>query len=305
MRLYSKPFLWIAFFSLSAFLISSCSKNSETFSTEDTETSNNESTQESTTSELDDMATAVLDGSLEAGALGGRSVSFVDDRFACEGTEVLWLYVNAEKTEGKAVVTFGPNGCTDKKGNVRKGVMKISWSGGRWFKEGSSVTIILENYSINDVKITGYRTTTCKGFTASPLTVTWLLTANHTATWPDGTTATRRINKTRKWEHSTTEDKFTVTNGPTAVNAAEGVNRHGKEYKVYITSPLVYLGSCAKSSKVYIPVKGEKVITHVSSSGKTKSLSINYGNGTCDNTYTVTSGALVKTLTCKNDSSND
>lgn len=296
---YRKSYFWIVAFALSAFLISSCSKNSESFSTEDTETSNNESTQESTTSELDDITTTVLENSPDSGSPGGHILTFTDDRFACATIE--FFDVNAEKTAGKAVITFDANGCADKKGNIRKGVIKIAWTGGRWFKEGSSVTVTLEDYSINDVQITGTRTTTCKSYTASPLTITWLLTGNHVATWPDGTTASRRINKTRKWEHSTTEDKFTITNGPTAVSAAEGVNRQGREYKVYITSPLVYLGSCAKSSKVFIPVKGEKVMTQFSSSGKTKSLTVNYGSGTCDNTYTVTSGALIKTLTCKND----
>ena len=250
------------------------------------------------------MTTTVLENSPDSGAPGGHTLTLTDDRF-CSGTTINFYDVNPDKTSGKAVITFGPDGCTDKKGNIRKGIIKIAWWGGRWFNQGSTVSVTLENYSINDVEITGTRTTICKSFTMSPLTVTWLLTANHVATWPDGTTSTRRINKTRKWEHSNMEDKFTITNGPTAANAAEGVNRHGREYKVYITSPLVYLGSCARSSKVFIPVKGEKVITQVTSSGKTKSLSIDYGNGTCDNTYTVTSGALVKTLTCKNDSSND
>jgi len=65
-------------------------------------------------------------------------------------------------------------------------------------------------------------------------------------------------------------------------------NRRGRAYSVYHLS--AYLpGSCAKTSKVFIAIKGEKVITSITSSGKTKSLTINYGNGACDNTYTVTS----------------
>ena len=302
MKANRKSQLWILSFAFSAFLVSSCNNNSDTFSIEDTKTSNNESTQEATTSELDDMTTSVLESSpIAAGLLPGGRIQLADDRYACAGATVTFSNVNIEKTAGKIIVEFGPNGCTDKKGNIRKGTIIIEWTGGKWFNVGVSVSTTLENYSINDVQISGSRTTTCKAVTTSPLTITWTLTGSHTAVWPDGTTATRKINNTRKWEHSATEDKFIITNGPTAINAAEGTNRHGRAYKVYITSPLVYLGSCAQTSKVFIPVKGEKVINSISSSGKTKSMTINYGNGTCDNTYTVTSGTMIKTLVVSND----
>ena len=307
MKTSQQSLLWILFFAFSAFLLSSCNKNAESFSTEDTETSNNESTQETTTSELDDMTTSLLESSPDAGTFPGGRTQLADDRISCDGTTITFSNVNIEKTEGKVTIVFGPDGCTDKKGNTRKGTIIIRWTGGKWYNVGSYVTVTLENYSINGVQISGTRTTSCKAFTASTatnaasVTITWTLTGSHTATWPDGTTATRKINKTRKWEHSATEDKFIITNGPSAVNAAEGTNRRGKEYKVYITSPLVYLGSCAKTSKVFIPVKGEKVITSISSAGKAKSLTVNYGNGACDNTYTVTSGTMVKTLTVSND----
>ena len=73
----------------------------------------------------------------------------------------------------------------------------------------------------------------------------------------------------------------------------------------YFPGPLVYLGSCAKSSKVFIPVRGQKVITAIGSSGKIKSFTMDYGTGVCDNSYTVTSGTTVRILTAKNDSSGD
>lgn len=291
---------WALAFAVSAFLISSCGKNSDAFSEEDTETSNNEATQESTTSELDDIATSVLDNSPDSGNPLGRT-AVADDRFSCDGTTVTFSDVNATKTEGKVVISFGPNGCTDRKGNVRKGSIIIAWKGGRWYNVNSSTTITLDGYSINDVQLSGTRTTTCKTFTQNPLSITWTVTANHTALWPDGTKATRTINKTRRWDHTASEDKYTISNGPNTINSAEGKNRNGREYKVHITTPLVYLASCAKISKVFIPVTGEKAMTFISSTGKTKSLVVNYGDGACDNIYTVTSGSVTKELTCKND----
>ncbi len=286
-------------------LLAGCNKVGDLFSTEDKQISENESAQESTMNELDDMATSILDSHADSGPAGGRTVGAADDRFACAGVSVQFTDVGTDKTWGTVTVTFPADGCTDKKGNIRKGIIRIKWSGGRWYKPGSTYTISLDGYSINDINIVGSQTVTCTSYQASPLTVTWSVSAKHTATWPDGTTASRNVKKTRKWEHTATDDIFTITNGVSGMNCAEGTNRHGNTFKVFITTPLVYLGSCARASKVFIPISGEKVITHSSSNGKTKSLTIGYGDGTCDNTFVATSGAVTKTLTAKNDSSGD
>ena len=284
--------------------MTSCTKDSDSLSNEDSQTSHNESTQESIIDELDDMATSILNNSSMSGSAGGRLIS-VDDRFGCDNTTIEFSSVGADKTWGTATITFPVDGCTDKKGNVRKGSIVITWKGGKWFNPGSTHTVAMKDYSINDVAVVGSQKVTCTAFKASPLSVTWSINADHTSSWPDGSTAKRIINKTRKWDHTASEDTYTVSNGPSSSIAAEGTNRHGKVYKVYITTPLVYLGSCAKSNKVFIPVKGEKIVTRVSTSGVTKSFTVNFGDGNCDNAYTVTSGAIVKTLIAKNDSSSD
>jgi hypothetical protein len=292
------------------FFLSNCHKSTDPFSEEDKETSNNESAQESTTNELDDIATSILNSSPISGAAGGKTSATPDDRFSCDGTTIVFSNVNAEKTTGVVTVTFGPDGCTDKKGNVRKGTIVITWSGGRWFQAGSTHTMSLVGYSINDVAIDGSQTVTCIAYRQFPLSVSWSISSDHKATWPDGTSATRSVHKIRKWDHTATEDTFTLTdgilpNGQPAISSAEGKNRHGSTYKVYITSPMIYLGSCAKSNKVFIPVKGQKVVTAIGISGKTRSFTMDYGSGACDNTYTVSTGTIVRTLTAKNDSSGD
>ena len=303
-----KPTLYRAFlflfFVIAGSNMTSCTKDSDSLSIEESQTSNNESSQESIIDELDDMATSILNNSSVSGSAGGRLIS-VDDRFGCDNTTIDFSSVGADKTWGTATITFPVNGCTDKKGNLRKGSIVITWKGGKWFNPGSTHTVTMKDYSINNVAVVGSQKVTCTAFKDNPLSVTWTIKADHTSLWPDGSSANRVINKTRKWDRTATEDTFTVSHGPTSSIAAEGTNRHGKAYKVYITNPLVYLGSCAKSNKVFIPVKGEKVVTRVSASGITKSFTINYGDGSCKNTYTVTSGAIVKTLTAKNDSSTD
>ena len=294
-----KSMKWVAsvlLFAMTAFIVSSC-KDSETFSSENAQTSNNESTQEATTDEVDDMAVSALNSGDNA---GGR-VQTTDDRLACATVEVVFDNPDT-KVSGTATINFGTSGCTDSRGNVRKGTIVIAWTGGRWFLEGASHTITLTNYSINGVSITGTRTITCTSSTAtaSGFTITWNVAASHNLTWPDNTTASREVNKTKVWAHTLTEDTFTISNGPGGAVAAAGTNRHGKVYTMTITTPIVYLRTCAMSNKVFLPVSGVKVVT-----ADQRVLTIDFGNGTCDNTFTVTVNGISRTLTAKNDSSGD
>src|SRR3954471_12433229 len=106
----------------------SCGKINDLFSNEDKEVSDNESAQESTVNELDDMATSVLNSSSISGSAGGRT-AMVDDRFTCAGINIAFSDVNTEKTSGVVTITFPATGCADKKGNVRKGTMVVTWTG--------------------------------------------------------------------------------------------------------------------------------------------------------------------------------
>src|SRR5688572_15844486 len=106
----------IMFFAIAAFVVSSCTKDKDTFSSENSQTASDESSQESTTDETDDLATSALNSNPDYAA--GRSETFSDHRF-CEGTTIVFSGVNAEKTAGTVTITFGAAGCTDNKGNVR------------------------------------------------------------------------------------------------------------------------------------------------------------------------------------------
>ncbi|MBS1542738.1 MAG: hypothetical protein JST14_03845 [Bacteroidetes bacterium] len=286
-------------------LFVSCNKSMDTFLTEDKQTSNNETTQESTISELDDLATTVLNSSNTSGVISGRTDVTLDDRLNCTGTTIEFSNVSADKTSGTVTITFPSDGCTDKRGNVRKGQIIITWTGGKWFQPGSVQTITMNGYSINGVAIEGTHYVTCVAASTNPISITWTISGEHSAPWPEGTTARRKVNKNSKWDHSDTDDIYAISNGPSGIYSAEGTNRHGRQFKTIITSPLIYLRSCALNNKVFIPVKGQKVVTHISMSGKTRSMTIDFGDGQCENTYLVTCGPVTKTLTAKNDSSAD
>ncbi len=300
----------VLMFAVMSFVISSCSKSSEdTFSTSDSANASNESTTENTGNETEDMATSALNGSSQS--ISGRAEAVTDNRF-CTGTTI--DYSKVVGTGGTITITFPTDGCTDSKGNVRKGQIVITWTG-RWYAVGATHTISLVNYSVNGLAITGTRTVTTTAFTAPPtgasvpFSITHTISSTENYTW-SGTstgTASRTENKTKKWDRtvsgSTFEDTYTVSNGPSSVSAhaATGTNRNGKTYTMDITKSLVYLGSCIKSSKTFIPVSGTKQL--VVTDGKT--YTIDYGDGTCNTTFTVTVGSVTKTITAKNDASAD
>ncbi len=281
-------------FAMAAF-VTSCKKDEDPFSGEVNQAVNNESTQDSQQDEVDDIATAQLNTSDPA----GRMASTEDGRVTCAKITV---ELGTDKGTGTIVIDFdtkpngdpNPDGCTDAKGNVRKGKITITWTGGRWFKVGSVITITLTNYSINGVVINGTRT--LSNITTNVLLPTWTIVAEHNATWPNNESASRNVHKTRQWDiaHGT----ITVTQTAGSDNAASGTNRHGNGYTIQITQGLVFSLTCG--NKVYIPVSGIKVITF-----NNKTVTIDYGSGDCDNTFTVTFDKHTKTISAKNDSSGD
>jgi hypothetical protein len=277
-------------------VLASCNKSNDLTSSLDSQSLNNEATMDAQQDETADIASSALNTN---DAFGGR-VEDRDDRLECA---VVTKEEGNSKEAGKITLTFNGD-CKDDDGNVRTGKMIITWSGGRWFVPGSVHIITLEGYTINSVGIEGTRTVTNISTTESPLT--WTIAGTHKSTWPDGTSATRTVNKTRQWVRSSTnprEDKVIISQTQPSVAAATGTNRHGKTYSVQITTPLQYFFSCGR--RVKIPVIGVKVVNVGDTSTGSKVYTVDYGNGTCDNKFTVTKDGVTKEFTGKNDSSKD
>jgi hypothetical protein len=242
-------------------------------------------------------------GQLNAGDNAGRIAGANDSRVAC--AYVTFEDTTGGKGQGTLTINFNKNsngtanaaGCTDTKNNVRKGIITITWSGGRWWQVGSKITITLQDYSINGVVINGSRTLT--NVSTALLVPTWTVSSSVTSTWPDSTKATRTVSKTRAWDILQGTVTMTQTSG--AGSAASGTNRHSISYSVQITNPIVYSASCVASDKVFFPISGTKVITIDTN----KEITIDFGAGTCDQTYTLTFDGKSTTLTAKNDSTGD
>ncbi|WP_276369353.1 hypothetical protein [Chryseolinea sp. H1M3-3] len=183
-------------------------------------------------------------------------------------------------SNGSLKIDFGA-GCTDAGGNVRKGLIILEHVG-RWKEAGAQWTITFSGYSINGIAIEGTRKVTVTNVTDISITHDVEL-FDGKITWPDGTVATRTCHFIRKQEYNGSQLlSRLIVNGD-----AQGTSRIGKSFTVKIQEELVYDRSCFDAG-VFIAVQGKKLIKH----GDLE-LTIDYGDGSCDNTVTLTNKAGV------------
>jgi len=273
------------------FLVSCSDSNKIDYSANDNANVQSEANADAQTEETDDMAAQVLSadngtltGSREDGSSsGGRIIPNLGDRFQCATVTLEFAADNVPvaigvlpNPHGYIFINFG-TGCTDPRGRVRKGTIKIEFKGRR-FLPGSTVITTFLDYYVDGIKIEGTRslTNTSANETAP---VTFAITEDGKVTWPDGTFATRVATRTRTWNRTVnpTGDSWTVT------GSATGLNRRGREYTMTITKALVYKRECAITKKVFMAVEGTKELTCDG-----KKVTIDYGNGDCDNKVTIT-----------------
>lgn len=237
--------------------------------------------------DVDDLANSV--SLLPDMAISGRQsgMSDLDDRFCANLTLALKNTVSSDPDT--VVVNFGAEGCTDPKGNVRKGKLLIIFTGDRKV----SFTTVFDGFYLNGKKVEGSRSVS--RISTNPPTFTISLQQGK-ITWPDGTFATRESNLIRVFNRNLL-DKSLETMLIKSGSIANGVTREGKSYTMEITTDLLFKRSCMEPpAKVFVPVSGVKTITI---GGKT--LSIDYGDGTCDKLATITRDGVSKQVTLDRD----
>lgn len=244
--------------------------------------------------DADDLTGAVILTSDQAeGTSTGTSqqLDLTDTRF-CQGVTAS-VTMNDESTvalpQGIIVVDFG-TGCTDEFSNTRKGRISISFKGRR-FRPESVVSITFQNYEINGIILRGTRTLTNVTGSTVEAPLFKIQVTNGSISWPDGTMATRAHCYQRKWNRnvilSPEDDEFVVTTCAATSEAALGMNRRGLDYRVIIDEELVYKRGCP------IAVSGIKRLVEVQTGKQTR---IDYGDGECDTSFTITVDGTIHTI---------
>lgn len=112
-----------------------------------------------------------------------------------------------------------------------------------------------------------------------------MVLANGKATFSDQLIATRESNITWQWNRAvnSSEDNLEVE----MTSTASGTTRQGRNYSVVLLKNLVYKRHCGMS------VQGIKKYTI----DGTKEITIDFGDGTCDKTMTVTVNGVTRIIT--------
>lgn len=290
------------------FLIASCSTSSDPVTTNVSNSVATESAEDSYNNDTEDLASAASSQSdIQLGARTDGARTWADDR-VCSST-VITIAKKVNTNPDTLTIDFGTAGCTDAKGNVRKGKIIVIYSpgDGRW-KVGGGYTVTTSNFSINGVTVEGTRTVK----NVSPNLdgdITWEVTlAGGKLTFPDGTTATREAHHFRQWFRNgtpliLTDDEqrilasFSGTNVSTST--ATGTNRDGYTYTMQVTKDISYKVTCLLA-KIFVATSGTKTY-NITKGTETANITVDYGDGTCDKTITVTVNGKSKTETVKRD----
>ncbi len=172
--------------------------------------------------------------------------------------------------------------CDD--GQYRRGKILVSWTG-KYRETGSVKTITFDSFYQNDNKVEGTKTVTNMGRNAAEqlaFNVVSMIKITNTSGESINWTSTR----TRTWiqgeqTQSNSDDIYTVT------GSTNGVNRRGKNYTSTITNPLRVVIACQ-----WRIVSGTIELMREGGFPKT----IDFGTGTCDATFTVSSNGKTHTV---------
>ena len=185
--------------------------------------------------------------------------------------------------KGVLTIDFGTTGCTDERGNVRTGKLILSYDNKR-FMPGASVVMTTDNYYINGVKLEGTRTLTNLTTSTSEAPRYNVLLEGGKATFPDALVATRESDITVQWNRADNplEDNLQVE----STSTASGTTRGGRAYSIVLLEDLIYKRHCG------IAVSGIKQYTITGG----KEITIHYGDGRCDKTFTITMNGVTRTI---------
>jgi hypothetical protein len=267
-------------------LFSSC-KEEDRLTAGDTQDISEEAMTDSYFQDTDDMGGKAIESPDDQEYAGGRKagiITIIDDRF-CSGASIsIDATGNIENPQGVITVDFGVLGCSDSRGNIRKGKIKFAYTGRR-FQPGSTVITTFENYTINDITLQGTRTSTnVQGSTSDAPKFNVILT-NGKAIFPDGSFAERSSNITWEWIRATNpvEDQLVILEK----SVANGLTRGGRTYSVTLVGDLKYKRFCG------IAVDGIKKYLI----DNDKEIVVDYGDGACDKSVVVTVNGVTKTHT--------
>jgi len=215
-------------------------------------------------------------------ASGGRIEANDDSPIHCA--------TRSHDKENKTIIIDYGEGCTGKRGRERSGKIIITYTDKR-FVPGAIHTITFNNFHIDGNKIEGTRIRTNISENADSNLKFKIELVGGKVTFEDGTIATRDA----EWETTRIRTPNPINDERIRTGEAKGTNKDGVDYKVTISKPIVWKRGCLSKLKIMIPVEGTKFKEFEDG----KNVTIDYGDGSCNNSMTVTIDGESKTVEFK------
>lgn len=291
------------------FVLLACQKETEILNSTDTQNVNSEAASAAYISENSDISSIVMSNLTTAQYAGGRAGGEIISNLGSTDGRLKCAIITVERTGTKqapaGIITINYDSlakinCVDDHNVARKGKIIITYKGGRW-QPGSTFSIQLVNFYRNSVHIEGseYDTTKLSIDSLHLQFVSRLVDGK--VTFGDGRSIERDHTFTKTWYRSSNPAQ-PANNEWHIEGTATGTCKNGNTFMMQVqqTSPLIQKFLCWSKYKIYIPVKGIKIIT-VTSPTETKTYEVNYGDGTCDNLVTVTVNGKEKAISVNGD----
>lgn len=189
--------------------------------------------------------------------------------------------LNSVKT---ITVDYGTSNCDCNDGKTRRGKIVTTFTG-QYIAQGTVITHTPVDYYVNDIRIDGTKTVTNMGLNSSGHPY-FNVQINGTATQTNGEVLTYASTRVRTWVQGFNtltnrfDDQYEIS------GTATGTFSSGGGYTAQTTSPLHINIGCG------FPVSGTLELTPQNKPVRV----VDYGQGTCDYTFTVTVNGHVYTI---------
>lgn len=276
MRTATLRSLALACFASAALLTTGCNRNNDATPSDDITTAEDRTDDNSETAMSSEAAQ--MAGPSDPNAQGSAYLIGDNDFRARFGSCSTRAYDFNART---LTIDFGPTNCLCADGRYRRGKILVRFTTDV-LKRTAGAVVTRENYFVNDNQHTATRTFTDIGNGSFTVDVTnaSIIRANNggTHSWTANWTFTRTAGFGTP---QVSDDVYSVT------GSAKGTNRKNVGYSTTIQNPLIKRADCPK----YF-VQGTIGITNTNS----KTMTLDYGTGTCDNVATVTVNGHTRTI---------
>lgn len=274
-----------------AFATSSCKKDNETDTafkadqqvTKDQNQADHEA--EDVSALQDDLMAAN-----EAKLSGRMAVNDTTYTFPFDSCATVTIIPKGSNATGKVTVDYG-SGCQGRDGRYRKGI--ISWTfTDRLRKPGAVIITSFLNYGVKRINSEAYvmvdnasTKITTNMSSNEPVggntTIQLKREVGMKLIFSDNTTFTYLGTKNLVWDLGALGYRWDNVYTLKAGSNLTGIDRQGREYTMTVNNDVVRKASCALAG-IFKPVSGKVTITN-----NTKTKVVDFGDGTCDNTVTI------------------